>query len=170
MGESLAPGEALSSDITGFPSPSDSDPEAEVLSDGEWDFLSCFSSFLLFRFLFLAACFLCFLVLPSPSTSIGSVIKSFVPSPLASATSPEAGATGRAFLMLALVLMARGGSGSDSGADSELLSRSPFRFFFFFLLLCFLCFLFFLWGVSLPSLADFSSKERSFSFMSSSPG
>lgn len=55
-------------------SPSDSEPEAELLSDGErdGDFFSCFSSFFLFFFFFLAACFLCFLDFESPSTSTRS--------------------------------------------------------------------------------------------------
>lgn len=53
------------------PPPSDSEPEAELLSDGDrdGDFFSCFSSFFFFFFFFLAACFLCFLDFVSPSVS-----------------------------------------------------------------------------------------------------
>lgn len=52
------------------PSPSESEPEAELLSDGERDdFFSCFSSFFLFFFFFLAACLLCFLDFEPPSVS-----------------------------------------------------------------------------------------------------
>lgn len=151
------------------PSPSDSEPEAELLSDGERDrdFFSCFSSFFLFFFFFLAACFLCFLDFPSPSISARSVITSLLPSSLSPAWSPPPAAA--ASLALALVVLTGlggvGGSTSDSAPDSELLSFSPFLLLFFFLLLCFLCFLFFLWGGSAPSLAFTSS----FSGASSSP-
>lgn len=48
------------------PSPSDSEPVAELLSEGECegDFFPCFSSFFLFFFFFLAL--LCFLDFASP--------------------------------------------------------------------------------------------------------
>lgn len=67
-GEYLPPPDALP------PSPSESEPEAELLSEGErdGDFLSCFSSFFLFFFFFLAACLFCFLDFVSPSVSIRS--------------------------------------------------------------------------------------------------
>ena len=53
-------------------SASESEPDAELLSDAEWDgdLRSCFSSFFFFFFFFLAACLLCFLVLASPSDSV----------------------------------------------------------------------------------------------------
>lgn len=68
-GSVAAAEECLPSPTTLPPSPSDSEPEAELLSDGErdGDFFSCFSSFFLFFFFFLAACFLCFLDFISPS-------------------------------------------------------------------------------------------------------
>lgn len=158
-----AAGENLPSPGALPPSPSDSEPEAELLSD-DGDFLPCFSSFFLFFFFFLAACFLCFLDFVSPSTSARSVIESFLPSSFTPAFSAAA-----ASLALALVVLTGlcggGGSTSDSAPESELLSFSPFLFLFFFLLLCFLCFLFFLWGGSIPSLALMSS----FSGASSSP-
>lgn len=67
-------GEYLPSPAALPPSPSDSEPEAELLSDGErdGDFFSCFSSFFLFFFFFLAACLLCFLDFASPSVSTRS--------------------------------------------------------------------------------------------------
>lgn len=160
-------GESLPSPVPLTPSPSDSEPEAELLSDGErdGDFFSCFSSFFLFFFFFLAACLLCFLDFVSPSVSTRSVITSLLHSSFSTAWSPAAAAS----LALALVVLTGfgggGGSTSDSAPDSELLSFSPFLFLFFFLLLCFLCFLFFLWGASFPSLAFMSS----FSGASSSP-
>lgn len=69
-----AAGEYLPSPAAFPPSPSDSEPEAELLSDGErdGDFFSCFSSFFFFFFFFLAACLLCFLDLTSPSVSTRS--------------------------------------------------------------------------------------------------
>lgn len=151
------------------PSPSDSEPEAELLSDGEreGDFFSCFSSFFLFFFFFLAACLFCFLDFVSPSVSTRSVIASLLPSSFSPPWSPTPAAA--ASLALALVVLTGlgggGGSTSDSAPDSELLSFSPFLRLFFFLLLCFLCFLFFLWGGSSSSLAFMSS----FSGASSSP-
>lgn len=151
------------------PSPSDSEPEAELLSDGErdGDFFSCFSSFFFFFFFFLAACLLCFLDFASASVSPRSVITSLLLSSCNTSWSPAPAAA--ASLALALVvrtgLGGGGGSTSDSAPDSELLSFSPFLFLFFFLLLCFLCFLFFLWGGSFSSLAFMSS----FSGASSSP-
>jgi len=57
-----------------FPSSaSESEADTELLSDGDrdGDFLPGFSSFFLFFFFFLAACLLCFLVLASPSDSMG---------------------------------------------------------------------------------------------------
>lgn len=164
-----AAGEYFTSPAPFPPSPSDSEPEAELLSDGErdGDFFSCFSSFFLFFFFFLAACLLCFLDFASPSISARSVITSFLPSSFSPAWSPAPAAA--ASLALALVVLTGlgggGGSTSDSAPDSELLSFSPFLFLFFFLLLCFLCFLFFLWGGSFPSLEFVSS----FSGASSSP-
>lgn len=164
-----AAGEYLPSPAAFPPSPSDSEPEAELLSDGErdGDFFSCFSSFFLFFFFFLAACLLCFLDFASPSASARSVITSLLPSSFSPAWSPVPAAA--ASLALALVVLTgltgSGGSTSDSAPDSELVSFSPFLFLFFFLLLCFLCFLFFLWGVSISSLAFMSS----FSGASSSP-
>lgn len=162
-------GEYLTSSATFSPSPSDSEPEAELLSDGDrdGDFFSCFSSFLLFFFFFFAACLLCFLDFASPSMSARAVITSFLPSSFSPSWSPTPVAA--AILALALVFL-RGfcgsvGSTSDSAPDSELLSFSPFLFFFFFLLLCFLCFLIFLCGGSFPSFAIMSS----FSGASSSP-
>lgn len=164
-----ATGESLASPVPFNPSPSDSEPEAELLSDGErdGDFFSCFSSFFFFFFFFLAACLLCFLDFASPSVSARSVITSLLHSSFPAAWSPDPAAA--ASLALALVVLTgfggAGGSASDSAPDSELLSFSPFLFLFFFLLLCFLCFLFFLWGASLPSLTFMSS----FSGASSSP-
>lgn len=164
-----AAGEYLPSPVALPPSPSDSEPEAELLSDGErdGDFFSCFSSFFLFFFFFLAACLLCFLDFVSPSVSTRSVIPSLLPSSFSPVWSPAFAAA--ANLALALVVRTGfgggGGSTSDSAPDSELLSFSPFLLLFFFLLLCFLCFLFFLWGSSFPSLAFISS----FSGASSSP-
>lgn len=160
-----AAGEHLPSAAPLPPSPSDSEPEAELLSDGErdGDFFSCFSSFFLFFFFFLPACLLCFFDFTSPSISARSVITSLLPSSF----SPSVPAA--ASLALALVVLTGlnggGASESDSAPDSELLSFSPFLLFFFFLLLCFLCFLFFLWGGSIPSFAFMSS----FSGASSSP-
>lgn len=59
-------GEALPSPVPLPPSPSDSEPVAELLSEGECegDFFPCFSSFFLFFFFFLAR--LCFLDFVSP--------------------------------------------------------------------------------------------------------
>lgn len=59
-------GECLPSPAPLPPSPSDSEPVAELLSEGECDgdFFPCFSSFFLFFFFFLA--FLCFLDFASP--------------------------------------------------------------------------------------------------------
>lgn len=161
-----AAGEYLLSPVSLPASPSDSEPEAELLSDGErdGDFFSCFSSFFFFFFFFLAACLLCFLDFVSPS-SWRSVITSFLLSSLTCSAAPAAAAS----LALALVVLTGlgggGGSTSDSAPDSELLSFSPFFLLFFFLLLCFLCFLFFLCGGSFASLAFMSS----FSGASSSP-
>lgn len=141
-------GEYLPSAAPLPPSPSDSEPEAELLSDGErdGDFFSCFSSFFFFFFFFLAACLLCFLDFESPSVSTRSVITSFLPSSFSPACSPApAAAASRALALVVRTGLGGGcGSTSDSAPDSELLSFSPFLFLFFFLLLCFLCFLFFL--------------------------
>lgn len=162
-------GECLPSLVPLAPSPSESVPEAELLSDWECDrdFLSCFSSFFFFFFFFLAMCLLCFLDFPSPSVSTRPVITSLLPSSFNPSWSPAPEAA--ASLALARVvltgLVGGDGSTSDSAPDSELLSFSPFLLFFFFLLLCFLCFLLFLWGVSFPSLAF----KSSFSSPSSSP-
>lgn len=59
-------GDALPSPAPFPPSPSDSEPVAELLSEGECegDFFPCFSSFFLFFFFFLAR--LCFLDFASP--------------------------------------------------------------------------------------------------------
>lgn len=64
-----ATGEYLLSQAPLTSSPSDSEPEAELLSDAErdGDFFSGFSSFFLFFFFFLAACLLCFLYFVSLS-------------------------------------------------------------------------------------------------------
>lgn len=74
-----AAGEHLPSVAPLPPSPSDSEPEAELLSDGErdGDFFSCFSSFFLFFFFFLPACLLCFLDFISPSISTRSKRRSY---------------------------------------------------------------------------------------------
>lgn len=153
-GEYLPPPDALP------PSPSESEPEAELLSEGErdGDFLSCFSSFFLFFFFFLAACLFCFLDFVSPSVSIRSVIGSFLLSSLIPWSPTPAAAASLALALVVLTgLGGGGGSTSDSAPDSELLSFSPFLRLFFFLLLCFLCFLFFLWEGSSSSLAFMSS-------------
>lgn len=151
----------LSSAFSLVASPSDSEPEAELLSDGEeGDFFSCFSSFFFFLFFFLPACLLCFFDFVSPSAQ--SEMTSLLLSPFDTAWSPVAAAASLALALVILTGLCGGDSDSDS-ADSELLSFSPFLLFFFFLLLCFRCFLFFLWGSSFPSFVS------SFSGASSSP-
>lgn len=144
-------------------SSSESEPDAELLSEAErdGDFFSCFSSFFLFFFFFLPACLLCFLDLESPSTR--SEATDFLLSPFDVVLSPTpAAAASRALARVVLTGLGGGDSFSDS-ADSELLSFSPFLFLFFFLLLCFLCFLLFLCDNS------FSTLESPFSGDSSSP-
>lgn len=145
-------------------SSSESEPDAELLSDAERDedFLSCFSSFFLFFFFFLPACLLCFLDLESPSTR--SEAADFLLSPFDRALSVAPAAAARRALAR-VVLTGRGGGDSFSdSADSELLSFSPFLLLFFFLLLCFLCFLLFL------CVNSFSTLESPFSRDSSSDG
>lgn len=181
-----AAGEYFPSAATFTPSPSESEPEAELLSDGERDG-DFFSSFFFFFFFFLAACLLCFLDFESPSVSVRSVITSLFPSsfsPAWSSVPTDAASLApnsvlfRTWLtasksfsgrFLALMVLAGfgvdDGSTSDSAPVSELLSFSPFLFFFFFLLLCFLCFLFFLGGGSLTTFTCISS----FAGASSSP-
>lgn len=150
---------AVSVDGSAVGSSSESEPDAELLS--EEDFLSCFSSFFLFFFFFLPACLLCFLDLESPSTR--SEAADFLLSPFDTALCVAPAAAARRALAR-VVLTGCGGVGSLSDSpDSELLSFSPFFLLFFFLLLCFLCFLLFL------CVNSFSTLESPFSRDSSSP-